>query len=129
VRSQLSIFLSIFSFAIVLIVPAHVSAQPVGNDLQIPEGAVPARYVENIDGDTIIVEQENVQGDFWEYTVRLIGIDTPENSYSYGNEPECYGREATNKTDSLLVTAKDGLVWLEADKDDEDPYGRLLRYV
>lgn len=117
------------SLGLLLLVPGSVSAQRDDNDLQIPEDAEPARYVENIDGDTIIVELENVQGDYWDYTVRLIGIDTPETSYSYGNKPECYGREATNKTDSVLVTAEDGIVWLEADEDDEDPYGRLLRYV
>ena len=26
--------------------------------------------------------------------IRMIGIDTPETTYSYGNHPECYGEEA-----------------------------------
>jgi micrococcal nuclease len=98
-------------------------------ELEIPEDAQPARYVENIDGDTIIVEMENSSGNLREHKVRLIGTDTPENSYSFGNEPECYGQEATSKTDSVLVTAEDDTIWLEADEADRDPYGRLLRYV
>lgn len=121
--------LAIVAVALSLFTIGGQAAQRSNDDLEIPEDAEPARYIENIDGDTIVVEIEDVRGDFWEYDVRLIGIDTPENSYSYGNEPECYGREATNKTDSLLVTAEDGIVWLEADERDEDPYGRLLRYV
>jgi len=98
-------------------------------ELKIPADAVAARYVENIDGDTIVVEMESKNGNVREYTVRLIGIDTPETNYSFGNEPECYGKEATSKTDSLLVTAIDDVVWLEKDVSDEDNYGRLLRYV
>ncbi len=98
-------------------------------DLAIPEDAVPARYIENIDGDTIVVEMANKNGNLREYTVRMIGIDTPETNYSFGNEPECYGKEATSKTDSLLVTAIDDVVWLEKDVSDKDNYGRLLRYV
>lgn len=118
---------------LVLLAASYVAAVPAiaadKDELEIPDDAVPARYIENIDGDTIIVEMENQNGNLREYTVRMIGIDTPETNFSYGNEPECYGKEATNKTDSLLVTAEDDTVWLEADRRDKDPYGRLLRYV
>jgi endonuclease YncB( thermonuclease family) len=108
------------TLAALLTVPAATSAQR-DDKLQIPEDAEPARYVEIIDGDTIVVELENVQGDYSEYTARLIGIDAPENSITYGNDPESYGREASSKSNSLLVTAEDGIVWLEADVDDEAP--------
>jgi endonuclease YncB( thermonuclease family) len=39
------------------------AAQRADEELAIPFDAEPARYVENIDGDTIVVELENVQGD------------------------------------------------------------------
>jgi micrococcal nuclease len=119
-----------FLFVLAFIPGGFASAQGNSDDvLEIPRDAEPARYIENIDGDTILVEMENRNGNTREYTVRMIGIDTPETNYSYGNEPECFGKEATNKTDSLLVTAEDDVVWLEMDESDKDPYGRLLRYV
>ncbi len=72
-----------------------------------------------VDGDRIIVSGVG--------TVRLIGIDTPETNYSFGNEPECFGEEATRRTESLLVAADE--VWLETDVRDRDQFDRLLRYV
>ena len=119
----------VLTFVVSLMAGTAVSAQDRDEELEIPEDARPARYVENIDGDTIIVEMENRNGNLREYTVRLIGIDTPETSYSYGNEPECFGDDAKNKLDSLLVTAEENTIWLEADEAGSDPYGRLLRYV
>lgn len=121
--------LAITVLTTVLLGRGLVSAQNRDDPLAIPKDAVPAGYVENIDGDTIVVELENRNGNLREERVRLIGIDTPETNDSFGNQPECYGKEATNKTDSVLVTAKDDTVWLEADVDDQDQYGRLLRYV
>jgi len=101
-----------------------VAAPLDGYDL--PEDAVEARFVEVIDGDTFIAEVD-VDGKRREETIRMIGIDTPETSYSYGNEPECYGSEATRFADSILNAAP--RIWLEADRRDADNYGRLLRYV
>jgi micrococcal nuclease len=95
---------------------------------EIPEDAEPALFLKVVDGDTIIVELMDEDGHAYERTVRMIGIDTPETNYSYGNRPECFGKQATNKTDSLLVAA-DGEIWLEKDVSDEDRNGRLLRYV
>src|SRR3954469_3822235 len=43
----------------------------------------------------------------------MIGIDTPETTYSYGNHPECYGEEASKKTDSLPVAASEN--WVEVE--------------
>ena len=117
------------SLTVAVMISGIASAQDRDDELEIPEDAQPARYVENIDGDAIIVEMESRNGNLRGYTVRLIGIDAPETSYSYGNRPECFGNDAKNKTDSLLVTADDNTIWLEADEDDRDPYGRLLRYV
>ena len=117
----------LFLALILAVLPLGSRAQDRDADLAIPDDAVQAEYIESIDGDTIRVEMDNGNGRLWEYTVRLIGIDTPETSYSYGNEPECYGDEASKRSESLLAAAEE--VWLEADKEDEDDFGRLLRYV
>jgi len=93
---------------------------------ELPDGAVEARYVEIVDGDTFVAEVQD-DGRWREETIRMIGIDTPETSYSYGNEPECYGPEATRYADSILNAAPH--IWLEEDRDGVDNFGRLLRYV
>ncbi|MGH2535068.1 MAG: thermonuclease family protein [Thermomicrobiales bacterium] len=111
------------------VLPVAALAQRDDEDeLEIPNDAVPALFVDVIDGDTIIVEIEDEGGETVEETVRMIGIDTPETNYSFGNQPECYGDEATKKTESLLVAA-DGEIWLESDVSDRDQFDRLLRYV
>lgn len=92
----------------------------------IPEDAVQVELIRVIDGDTIDVDFD-LGPDVDRDRIRLIGIDTPETNYSYGNKPECYGEEATKKTDSLLVAASE--IWVERDKDPVDNNDRLLRYV
>lgn len=78
-------------------------------------------YVKSIvDGDTIKVE---LQGKT--YTVRLIGVNTPETNHpTKGIEP--YGPEAKEFTKET-ITGK--TVWLEFDVQEKDKYGRLLAYV
>jgi endonuclease YncB( thermonuclease family) len=67
-----------------------------------------------LDGDTF----EVVQGDTSE-RVRLIGVNTPEQS-------ECFGAEASAWLASRILQQQ---VNLEGDRSDRDQYGRLLRYV
>lgn len=94
-----------------------------------------ASLVRVVDGDTIVVD---VYGDKCgkrehEYTVRLIGVDTPESVASdeylrkTGKQNSEDGKEASRYTSSLLNNYD--FVYLESDKQDEDKYGRLLRYV
>ena len=75
-----------------------------------------------VDGDTfdILLNGETKR-------VRLIGVDTPE-TVDPRKEVQCFGKEASNKTKSMI---NDKQVYLEADasQTDEDKYGRLLRYV
>ena len=79
-----------------------------------------AQVVRVIDGDTIEV---NSGGKL--YTVRYIGIDTPETANSpKGAEP--YGPEASLKNKELVAGKN---VRLEKDVSETDQYGRLLRYV
>lgn len=75
------------------------------------------RVVRVIDGDTIEIEGG--------LKVRYIGIDAPETVHPSRGE-ECYGREATQANEELVLgkTAR-----LEPDVSQTDQFGRLLRYV
>ena len=87
-----------------------------------------ATLVRVVDGDTIVVNIDNE-----DFTVRLIGVDTPESvaSEEYlertGKENTESGKEASEYT-SFLLSNYD-YVYLQKDVSDEDKYGRLLRYV
>jgi micrococcal nuclease len=105
--------------------PATIQSEPPGY-----EEAVVTRVV---DGDTIEVEVtgrvdgpgagEAAAGE--SYDVRLIGIDTPE-SVSPRAPVECFGREASSATATLLEGAT---VRLVKDVEERDGFDRLLRYV
>ncbi len=79
-----------------------------------------AYVVRAIDGDTIEVE---IVGE--SHDVRLLGIDTPE-SVDPRRPVECFGKEAGLATAALL---EGQTVHLVRDIEDEDSFGRLLRYV
>lgn len=89
---------------------------------------IAASLVRVVDGDTIIVEIADN-----EYSVRLIGIDTPESvaSEAYlnktGKENSLNGEIASDYTKELLSSYD--TVYLMQDVSDTDRYGRLLRYV
>jgi micrococcal nuclease len=82
---------------------------------RVPAGATADRVERVTDGDTI-----NLAG---LGKVRLIGIDTPE---VYGGV-ECYGREASEFTKSLLPPGR--RVYYERGVEGTDRYGRALAYV
>ena len=99
-----------------------------------------ARVTDVIDGDTVEVAAGGRP-----YTVRLLGLDTPE-TRKPGTSVECGGREATSLMLSLAYAAAtdsdgDGLLDAEGDEgvrvdlttdptqDVRDRFGRLLAYV
>jgi len=95
-------------------------AKPSQAASPIQPGTVTAQVVRVIDGDTIEV---NIGGK--SYTVRYIGIDTPETVHP--TKPvEYLGKEASDKNKELVSgkTAR-----LDKDVSETDKYGRLLRYV
>ena len=105
--------------------PATASDEPGGYEI--------AEVTRVVDGDTIevrITERSDGPGaglaEIGEiYSVRLIGIDTPE-SVKPGSPIECFGKEASSATSALL----DGqTVTLVKDVEETDSYERLLRYV
>jgi endonuclease YncB( thermonuclease family) len=69
---------------------------------------------EVVDGDTLHVTRAGVED-----TLRLIGINSPEDG-------ECWSDEATA---ALIATLGTDTVTLERDVSDRDAYGRMLRYV
>lgn len=79
-----------------------------------------ARVVEVVDGDTIKVEMDGQI-----YTVRYIGIDTPE--LHHPRKPVEYFAQEAYEANKRLVEGK--TVILEKDVSETDRYGRLLRYV
>jgi endonuclease YncB( thermonuclease family) len=91
--------------------PAEASCIPP-TDPQI------GKVVEVIDGDTIRVTLE----DGLTYSVRYIGMDTPENT----SAKEYFGTESTAKNRELV---QGQTITLYRDVSETDRYGRLLRYV
>ncbi len=85
-----------------------------------PPGLPQARVTRVVDGDTIEVNMDGRR-----YTVRYIGVDTPE-SVAPGQPVECYGREASRRNRELV---EGKTVLLEKDVSETDRFGRLLRYV
>lgn len=83
-----------------------------------------AKLIRVIDGDTIEVELNNTQ-----YSVRLIGINTPESvapdNYKIKNSIE--GTETSNTVKDMLSDIE--TIYLQKDISDTDKYDRLLRYV
>ncbi len=94
-----------------------------GSD-DVPEGAFVVERV--IDGDTIEVRESGLLADT--YTIRLIGVNTPE-TVDPRKTVECFGEEASNFLKDALPAGT--AVYLDADteKPDKDDFGRLLRYV
>lgn len=121
-RSCLAAVLLVLAFA----TGTSTAAQRNSQEDEIPADAVQVELVEVIDGDTFDVDYDLTRGTDYD-RIRMIGIDTPETSYSYGNEPECYGDKATNRLESILLSADE--IWVERDVDPVDPNDRLLRYV
>jgi micrococcal nuclease len=107
---------------LLLLTPACVEIPSPGpGDTPAPAaGRTEARVVDVVDGDTIKVD---VDGQV--YTVRYIGIDTPETVHP--DEPvEWMGPEASEANRKLV---EGQTVYLEMDVSETDRYGRLLRYV
>jgi len=73
-----------------------------------------------VDGDTIKVDIDSIK-----YTVRYIGMDTPETVHPQ-KPVELMGKEASAKNKELV---EGKVVRLEKDISETDRYGRLLRYV
>ena len=74
-----------------------------------------------IDGDTLrLADGEKV---------RLIGIDTPESEYSYGEKDPRLYKQARRATEFVRELVESKIVRLEFDAERRDKHARLLAYV
>ncbi len=112
--------------ALVLTGARLYAASPVAAKDEIPTDALRVELNRVIDGVAVDVDFDLSRREDPD-RIRMIGIDTPGTTYSYGNHPACYGEEASKKTDSLLVAASE--IWVDRDKDPVDNNDRLLHYV
>jgi len=80
----------------------------------------PAEVVYVSDGDTIGVRRGGTV-----VPVRLLGIDAPETK----GEVECGGGRSANRLEKLLPRGTRVTLLTDPTQDDEDRFGRLLRYV
>ena len=92
----------------------------VARNSSTPYAAEPT-VIETIDGDTI-----DVRIGYKRQRIRLLGIDTPETK-DPRKPVQCFGREASARTDELLPPGT--IVRLEHDIEKHDAYNRLLAYV
>jgi micrococcal nuclease len=85
----------------------------------------PALVTKVFDGDTIVVRQESK-----EFTVRLIGVDTPETGRP-GTPVQFYGPEATDFTRRSILGKTVQLAYESPDRlgGAVDKYNRILAYV
>lgn len=101
--------------AAALLAPLAAATPAYAAPSGVPKGALSAKVVKIVDGDTVDVMRGGKK-----YRVRLLEVDTPERG-------KCWAKAATAKTAALLPTGK--TAYLVADKDPKDPYGRWLYYV
>lgn len=92
-------------------------AMSSGHACIAPQQPQVGTVVDVVDGDTIKVRMDGQI-----YTVRYIGIDTPESTI----EKEYFGKEASQKNFELVNGRE---VVMYRDKSETDRYDRLLRYV
>ncbi len=81
-----------------------------------------AIVVRVVDGDTLVAKIGSV-----EHKIRLIGVNTPESVGKYADNPQPYGKKASDFTKDILKEGR--VIYLEKDIGNTDKYDRLLRYV
>ena len=110
------------SEARVSITTASLKIQPKASNTKSENLFFAGWVTKVVDGDTIHIE---IDGD--DYTIRMIGIDTPETK-DPRKPVQCYGVEASNYAKSLLEN-KVAVIQLDPSQGWTDKYGRVLAYV
>lgn len=88
-----------------------------------PADATSSHIAYVYDGDTLYLQPDGTSSREDQIKVRLIGIDTPE----LRPEIECYGIEARDYLRGMLPEGTE--VWIKADREALDQYGRALLYL
>jgi micrococcal nuclease len=105
---------------VVITACAPAPQQPAAPAAGIPSEAHAVVVTRVVDGDTIWVRPQ-LGGE--QQRVRLLEIDAPET----GGSAECYGTQAAAFATAQLAVGS--TVYLTADREDTDQFGRMLRYV
>lgn len=100
--------------------PPTSTPPPPATNTPASSSLTEAKVTRVIDGDTIEVDIAGKK-----YTVRYIGVNTPE-TVDPRRPVQYYGKEASAKNKELV---EGKAVRLEKDVSETDKYGRLLRYV
>lgn len=95
--------------------PTISPARPSG----VPAEAQEAVVARHVDGDTIWAEGGTLPAEAVS-KIRVLEIDTPEPAECYGPEASAFARA------ELAIGSK---IYLVADREDKDRYGRFLRYI
>ena len=104
--------------------PLRPAPVDLADPLPVPADAQQAIVVSVTDGDTVRLRGRGagpLPGD--PTRVRILLVDTPE----VADGGECFGAEATERTEQLLPRGAE--VRVEADRDLEDRFDRLLLHV
>ena len=107
----------------IAILLAAAAAVVLAGPAQRPPGGVRAAVVAPVDGDTLRVAAGGRS-----FSVRLLGIDTPE-THRPGTPVECGGREAAAAMAALAPAGASVLLEPDPGQDRVDRYGRMLAYV
>lgn len=108
-----------------VIVTANLPAGESLSDVDItrPPEATLSHIAYVHDGDTLYLQPGGTSARDDQIKVRLIGVDTPE----LRPEPECFGLEARDYLRSVLPEGTE--VWIMADREPVDQFGRSLLYL
>lgn len=121
-KALLNTFFAVILFLAVGII-SDISNKPETKGIDVSSISEGTHVVTDVvDGDTIKVENSTDS-----FTVRLIGINTPETK-DPRKDVECFGKEASDRLTALLDGQTVQLVSDESQLD-TDRYDRLLRYV
>jgi len=121
-KAFINTILAILLFVVVGVI-SDITNKPETKGIDVVSNYADTYVVTDVvDGDTIKVENNSET-----FTVRLIGINTPETK-DPRKDVECFGKEASDRLTALLDGQTVQLVSDESQLD-TDRYDRLLRYV
>lgn len=132
-KRDIKIVISLIVFIIGIIVQQLNARQPINSQAKV-QPTLPyvsitpierekeyAHVIRIVDGDTIEVQTS----DSAKFTVRYIGMDTPEIHHPT-KKVQCFGKEAADKNTEIVFNRD---IYMVKDISETDRYGRLLRYI
>lgn len=119
-KKDRKIIFTLIGLCVTLLVSLGIITLPDTEKISVTPGMY--NVIDVIDGDTIKVIAEEEP-----FTVRLIGINTPE-TVDPRKPVECFGKEASARASTLLLHQEIKLEY-DSTQTKQDKYGRTLAYV